>query len=74
MLATLGADITGMSTVLEVIAARQMGVRCLAVSLVTNISATAGADHEEVLSIGRSAAERVGRLLNSLLADTALYG
>src|ERR1044071_9479455 len=47
MLATLGGDVTGMSTVLEVIAARHMGLRCLGISLVSNAAAGIGApiDH-----------------------------
>ena len=73
MLNLLGAHLTGMSTVLEVIAARQMGVRCFGLSLVTNIAATAEADHEEVLANGRAAAVNVQRLLGAMLADPALY-
>ncbi|MEO8504316.1 MAG: purine-nucleoside phosphorylase [Acidobacteriota bacterium] len=73
MLNLLGAHLTGMSTVLEVIAARQMGVRCFGLSLVTNIAATAEADHEEVLASGRAAALKVQRLLGAMLADPALY-
>jgi purine-nucleoside phosphorylase len=73
MLRTLGAHATGMSTVLEVIAARQMNVRCFCLSLITNIAATAESDHEEVLATGRAAAERVQKLLSAMLADPALY-
>ncbi len=73
MLRALGADVTGMSTVLEVIAARQMGVKCFCLSLITNIAATADSDHEEVLATGRAAAERVRLLLGALLADARLY-
>ncbi len=73
MLRSLGGDAVGMSTVLEVIAARHLGLRCLCVSLITNVSATSGADHEEVLAAGRAAAGDVQRLLAALLADDATY-
>lgn len=77
MLRTLGADLGGMSTVLEVIAARHLGMRCLAMSLVTNPAAGVTGeplDHEEVLAAGRAAAGRVARLLAALIADPRLTG
>jgi|CXWL01.1.fsa_nt_gi purine-nucleoside phosphorylase len=75
MMRHLGADLTGMSTVLEVIAARHMGLRCLAFSLVTNLAAGTGPtplDHNEVMAAGQAAAGEVTRLLKSLLADPGL--
>jgi purine-nucleoside phosphorylase len=75
MLRAMGADLAGMSTVLEVIAARHLGLRCLALSLVSNpASGVAGGalDHEDVLAAGRAAGERVAALLGALLADPAL--
>jgi len=75
MLAALGGDVTGMSTVLEVIAARHMGVRCLGLSLVSNAAAGVGSgpiDHAEVLATGRKAAETLARLLAALLAHPGL--
>lgn len=66
MLRTLGADLVGMSTVHEAIAARAEGAQVLAVSLVTNVAAgLSGAlvGHAEVLAAGAAAAERIGRLL-----------
>lgn len=74
MLRTLGGDLVGMSTVLEVIAARHMGVRCFGLSLVTNLAANAGGTHEEVLEIGRMAAERVQKLFGAMLGDPLLFG
>ncbi|MDX1502140.1 MAG: purine-nucleoside phosphorylase [Thermoanaerobaculia bacterium] len=71
MLRTLGADLAGMSTVLEVIAARHLGMRCLCLSLVANPAAGVTdepLDHEEVLEAGRAAAEKVRRLLDGVLA------
>jgi purine-nucleoside phosphorylase len=75
MLRTLGADLAGMSTVLEVIAARHLGLRCLVLSLVANPGAGVTGErlaHEEVLAAGQAAAGRVGALLRALLADPAL--
>jgi purine-nucleoside phosphorylase len=69
MLATLGADLVGMSTVLEAVAARHLGARVAAVSLVTNLAAglTDGIDHEEVLDAGAAAAERLAGVLRLLV-------
>jgi len=75
MLRTLGADVTGMSTVLEVLAARHMGLACLGISLVSNAAAglsEAPVDHAEVLAAGREAAARLRSLLAALLAEPAL--
>jgi purine-nucleoside phosphorylase len=72
MLRTLGGHVTGMSTVLEIIAARHMGMRCLTVSLVSNAAAGVTGeplDHDEVLAAGAAAATNVQRLLAALLAD-----
>ncbi|MEU1985322.1 purine-nucleoside phosphorylase [Nocardia sp. NPDC019395] len=70
MLATVGADLVGMSTVLEAIAARALGARLLGISLVTNLAAgVTGAplSHAEVLAEGQAAAPRLGKLLRGLL-------
>jgi len=66
MLRTLGADLVGMSTVLETIAARAEGCEVLGLSLVTNLAAGVTGeplDHAEVLAAGRASAGRMGELL-----------
>jgi len=66
MLGRLGADVVGMSTVPEVIAARALGVRCLGFTLVTNKATGLGGGrlaHEEVIEVGRDSGGRLGRLL-----------
>jgi purine-nucleoside phosphorylase len=73
MLRMLGGDVVGMSTVLEVIAARQMGLRSMVISLVTNLAAAAGTDHDEVLAAGREARARLETLFDDLFQSTALY-
>ncbi len=72
MLRTLGADMVGMSTALEAIAARAAGAEVLGVSLVTNLAAGITGEplsHDEVLEAGREAAERMGTLLGRLVAS-----
>jgi purine-nucleoside phosphorylase len=71
MLRTMGADLVGMSTALEAIAARAAGAEVLGLSLVTNLAAGmtgAPLDHLEVIAAGRAAAERMGDLLADLAA------
>ena len=68
----LGADAVGMSTVPEVMAARQMGTRVLAIATISNHAAGLSGrplNHEEVLEIGKNSAKGLVRLFNSLLPD-----
>lgn len=70
MLIALGADLVGMSTVLEATMARYLGARVLGLSVVTNLAAgLEGSDpsHEEVSLVGGKAAGRVQNLLTGLI-------
>jgi purine-nucleoside phosphorylase len=66
MLRTLGADLVGMSTALEAIAAQAAGMEVFGLSMVTNAAAGITGeelDHQEVLAAGRAAADRLGQFL-----------
>jgi purine-nucleoside phosphorylase len=66
----VGGDLAGMSTVQEVIAARHMGIRCLGISVVTNMAAGVlpeKIDHEAVLEVGERAAGSLTALLRELV-------
>ena len=66
MCATLGADVVGMSTALEAIAARAAGLEVFGLSLVTNAAAGVTGeklDADEVVTAGRAAAGRLGEFL-----------
>lgn len=70
MLRTMGADLVGMSTVLEAIAARAAGAEVFGLSLVTNLAAGLSGQalhHRDVLEAGRTAAGGVGKLLRWLI-------
>jgi purine-nucleoside phosphorylase len=74
MMRALGADLVGMSTVPEVLAARHMGIRCMALSCVTNPAAGVAPgpiDHERVLEVGARAANDLVALLREVLPALA---
>ncbi len=64
----LGADAVGMSTVLETIAARSLGLDVLCLSLITNAtSPEADVSHADVLEASRAGGERVATLIEGVL-------
>lgn len=68
----LGADLVGMSTALETIAAREAGLEVLGISLVTNQAAgfaPAPLSHAEVLQAGAEAAPRLAKLLSDIVNE-----
>ena len=72
MIRGFGADLVGMSTVPEVLAARHMGIRCLAISCVTNMAAgilPEPIEAEHVLAVGAQAQDRLTALLAEILPE-----
>lgn len=72
MMRTMGADLVGMSTVPEAIAAHALGAEVLGISLVTNPAAGVTGEklnHEEVLAAGKAAASRMGALLTGVIPN-----
>jgi purine-nucleoside phosphorylase len=71
MLQKLGADAVGMSTVLEVIQARALGMEVGGFSCLTNLAAglsTEKLSHQEVLEVGKKAAANFAKLLTATLS------
>jgi purine-nucleoside phosphorylase len=72
MMRGMGADLVGMSTVPEAIAAHALGAEVLAISLVTNAAAGVTGEklnHEEVIAAGKAAASRMGALIKSVIPN-----
>ena len=75
MLRTLGADLVGMSTVPEVIAARELGLAVLGLSVVASVEpleyGAPGVDADEVVRVAAAAATRLGRIIATVLVRDA---
>jgi purine-nucleoside phosphorylase len=72
MVRNMGGTLVGMSTALEAIVARSLGMEILGISLVTNLAAGMSGEplnHEEVLQAGKDAAVRMGELLAKIIAE-----
>lgn len=70
MLDRLGADAVGMSTTVEVIAARARGIKCLGFSVVTNLAAGISPrklDHAEVMETANRVSNELGSLLEGVI-------
>ena len=76
LLQRLGADVVGMSTVMEAITAHHAGMKVCAISFVSNMAAginTHALSHEEVKEAGIQAAPRFTRLVRAAIATVKSY-
>lgn len=72
MMQNLGAHSVGMSTVLETIAARQMGAKVAGISCLTNYGAglsSSPLSHEEVMSMGKKFASNMANIVLNTIVD-----
>ncbi len=72
MIAKLGGDVVGMSTIPEVVTAAALGLRCAVIALVTNRAtgrSSTPLSHDEVLTAGRDAGARLTRLIRGVVAE-----
>lgn len=69
----IGADAVGMSTVMEVIAARSRRLKVLGISTITNLAAglvVGKLSHAEVMEVAAHVGDRVARLIEGVVAET----
>lgn len=72
---TIGADIVGMSTVPEVIAARHENVPCFAISIVTDLGGfdeVQKVSHEEVLKVATAAEGKMTAIIKELITELVI--
>ncbi|WP_372717843.1 purine-nucleoside phosphorylase [Novipirellula sp.] len=73
MMRRIGADVAGMSTVPEVLAAASLGMRTLGLSMVSNVAnpdSAIAASHDEVLAAGRAAEGKMEAIVRAVLRNT----
>ncbi|MEM9643840.1 MAG: purine-nucleoside phosphorylase [Planctomycetota bacterium] len=71
MMRRLGADLAGMSTIPESVAAAELGMRVLAISMVSNVAnpdTAVGANHADVLRAGESAAAKMVPIVRAIVS------
>jgi purine-nucleoside phosphorylase len=71
MMARVGGDVVGMSTVMEVIAARQLGMKVLGISFISNMAAgvsSAPVENEDVQRVARTSQDTYARLITAVIA------
>ena len=70
LIAQMGADAAGMSTVLESIAARALGMTVVGFSLITNVHGKGqGTSHAEVIAASQRGAADIARLIEGIIAN-----
>jgi xanthosine phosphorylase len=68
----LGADVVGMSTVPEIILARHCGLKCIAISIVSNMAAGVTSEkikHEDVLKVAHETGDRLLNLISTFIGS-----
>ncbi len=71
----IGGDVVGMSTIPEVRTARRLGLRCLVLSVVTNVASAdvqVATTPEDVVAAANRASARIGSILRAAIADVGM--